>query len=63
MEPKIELGGNQITGLYIFLKNREDELDLRCRSVLRSLEQAVQSMFSIEELEQMLEEQEGQDRQ
>ncbi len=63
MEPKVELGRNQITGLYIFLKSREDELDVRCRSVLRSLEQAVHGMFSIEELEHMLEEQEGKDRQ
>lgn len=61
MEPNVELNSNQITGLYIFLKHREDELDIQCRSVLRSLEHAVQGMFSIEELEQMLEEQEGKD--
>ena len=59
MEPKIEISGNQVTGLYIFLKNREDILDLQCRSVLHELEKTVQGIMSIDELEAMLSQEEG----
>lgn len=59
MEPKVEISGNQVTGLYVFLKNREDILDLQCRSVLHNLEKTVQGFMSIDELEEMLNQQEG----
>lgn len=59
MEPKVEISGNQVTGLYVFLKNREDILDLQCRSVLHNLEKAVQGFMSIDELEEMLNQEEG----
>ncbi|MFW6368170.1 MAG: hypothetical protein ACOCZ9_00405 [Spirochaetota bacterium] len=59
MEPRVEISGNQVTGLYVFLKNREDVLDLQCRSVLHELEKTVQGIMSIDELEAMLSEREG----
>lgn len=53
-EAKFELSGNQITALYVFLKEHEESLDRECRSVLNRLEKAVHGMYSIEELEQIL---------
>lgn len=56
-EPAVEISGARLRALFVYLKQREDELDQENFSTLRAIERKLFEYMSIEEVEQLTVEQ------
>lgn len=49
----VTIDGRDLIGLYLFLKNREPELDMRLRSLLDRMERILFTRLSIDDFENL----------
>jgi hypothetical protein len=49
----VTVEGRELIGLYLFLKDREPELDMRLRSLVDRLEQVLFTRLSIDDFENL----------
>jgi hypothetical protein len=49
----VTVDGRDLIGLYLFLKNREPELDIRLRSLLDRIERILFTRLSIDDFENL----------
>ena len=49
----VTVDGRDLIGLYLFLKNREPELDMRLRSLLDRIERILFTRLSIDDFENL----------
>ncbi|MFO7782410.1 MAG: hypothetical protein R6W94_12385 [Spirochaetia bacterium] len=52
-EVEIRLGGKPVVGLYLFLREHEEELDTNTLGVLNTLERVLFHHLSIDEMERL----------